>query len=129
MSQNFERVKRDILKDMKELSYISGDAWADILLKHSKYCESDADQISFWNFILNPSDSRDFETPKYITSPEILEMTYTPQNVVSNKVKLENEYHQEGGTVFMKTIPVEPEYTQDDEKESESIPEECKSEV
>ena len=51
-------VKRDILLDMKEISFHTQESWANIMLKHAQYLTTEEDQISFWNFILNPSDER-----------------------------------------------------------------------
>ena len=67
MSDNFLRVKRDILKDMKDISYHTQESWAEIMLKHSQFLTTVEDQQSFWNFILNPSDERDYVSPNFYT--------------------------------------------------------------
>jgi hypothetical protein len=113
ISQNMQRVKTDILEEMKSLPYVSGDAWADILLRNAKYCKTDKDQQDFWRFILNPKDNREFEDPTFIKAEENIALT--PEEVANGDVKLRNEYHQTGGTMFVRTMPLK-DNEQDDEK-------------
>ena len=54
MSKNFLRVKRDILRDMKE-GHHTQESWAKIMLEHTPYLKTDEDQKAFWNFILKKS--------------------------------------------------------------------------
>mgnify|MGYP001036840755 FL=1 len=67
MSKNFLRVKRDILKDMADIAHHTQESWAEIMLKHSQFLTTVEDQQSFWNFILNPSDERDYKSPEFYT--------------------------------------------------------------
>ena len=108
-----QRVKTDILEEMKSLPYVSGDAWADILLRNAKYCKTDKDQQDFWRFILNPKDNREFKDPTFIKVEE--NITLTPGEVENDGVKLRNKYHQTGGTMFIRTTPLKDE----DEKQSD----------
>ena len=64
MSKNFLRVKRDILRDMKE-GHHTQESWAKIMLEHTPYLKTDEDQKAFWNFILNPSDDREYKSPQF----------------------------------------------------------------
>ena len=113
MSANFLRVKKDILADMQALSHVDGDAWADIMLRHSKYCVTEEDQISFWNFILNPFDNREFKNPEYT----ILEKPIEVQLPAKQTEEHINDYELVGGTLFMKTRSVNQVNAQDDEDE------------
>ena len=117
MSQNFLRVKRDILKDMKDISYHTQESWAEIMLKHSQFLKTDEDQQSFWNFILNPSDERDYKSPEFYT--------YDPMDVVIPKfqtltvkdvgdekmgeteITLKNEEFRNGMTSVITVTPIE----------------------
>ena len=65
MSKNFLRVKRDILRDMKETGHRTQESWAKIMLEHTPYLKTDEDQEAFWNFILNPSDDREYKSPQF----------------------------------------------------------------
>ena len=116
MSDNFLRVKRDILKDMKDISYHTQESWAEIMLKHSQFLTTVEDQQSFWNFILNPSDERDYVSPKFYT--------YDPNDVIIQKfqklsiaveddekdsieITLKNEEVRNGLTSYITVTPVE----------------------
>lgn len=117
MSVNFQRVKRDILKEIQELPNLDGDAWADIILRNSRYCETDEDQISFWNFILNPHDKRDFVTPKYVKGDFSTDTLIPTEDTEYN---LKHEFHQEGGTTFVRTRSTQMNLIeQDDEKQED----------
>jgi hypothetical protein len=106
MSDNFNQVKNDILEDIRTLPHISGDAWADIILRHSKYCVTDEDQLSFWNFLLNPCNNRDFVKPKYTTSDKTIESELAPKS----DGNVQHNYVINGGTMFVQTK------TQDDDE-------------
>ena len=67
MSENFLRVKRDILRDMKETPQHTQESWANIMLRNTQYLTTVEDQNSFWNFILNPADERDYVAPEFIS--------------------------------------------------------------
>jgi hypothetical protein len=119
MSDNFKQVKNDILEEMRTLPQISGDAWADIMLRHSRHCVTDDDQISFWNFILNPFNRRDFVKPEYVTGEDPIECHIAPEQ----DENVENKYMLNGGTLFVNTSTVDDEKdddekSQDDEKDS-----------
>ena len=116
MSENFLRVKRDILRDMREISHHTQESWATIMLEHTQYLTTDDDQKSFWNFILNPTDERDY-VPLQFT-------TYDSENVVIEpfqkltitdvgdekmedvEITLENKVHRDGMTSFIEVKPV-----------------------
>lgn len=127
MSQNFLRVKKDILEDIKGSSCHTQSSWADILLRHSKYCVTKEDQRSLMNFILNPSDSREFVNPKYVdqeiqNSVDIhrFEKMFIsdPNEEKSNSVEieLENEIFTRGNTTFIRTKTVTREECKSEEQ-------------
>jgi len=74
MSENFLRTKRDMLKDIADISHHTQESWAEIMLRHSQFLKTEEDQKSFWNFILNPTDERGYVAPEFYK--------YHPENVV-----------------------------------------------
>ena len=117
MSANFLRVKRDILRDIKESSCHSQSSWADILLRHTKYCITKEDQQSLYNYILNPEDTRDFVNPTYEDIPLVdsVNINRFEKMLVSNpedekeqktEIALENEIYTKGNTTFVITKPI-----------------------
>ena len=82
-----QRVKTDILEEMKSLPYVSGDAWADILLRNAQFCKTDKDQQDFWRCILNPKDNREFKDPTFIKAEENIALT--PEEVAKNDLTIE----------------------------------------
>ena len=77
MSSNFERVKRDILKEMHCAPYHTASSWADIMLRNTAYLTTEDDQKEFWKWSLNPSDLRD--------QPEMKFVSYNPENIEVGK--------------------------------------------
>ena len=118
MSRNVQRVIRDIENDMRNLPYVSADAWAEILLKHSRYCETEEDQQDFWKYILNPTGCREFKDPEFYTVPA------TDNVDINTGYKVDDQFYTsdlrlEGGTMFVTSKPYVA--NQDDEKCDEKI--------
>ena len=67
MSSYFQRVKAKMVKEIASIDSHTPESWADIMIRNSAYLKTDADQESFFNWILNPSDSLDFKPPVYKT--------------------------------------------------------------
>ena len=117
MSKNFLRVKRDILRDMKETGHHTQESWAKIMLEHTPYLKTDEDQEAFWNFILNPSDDREYKSPqfcKYDCEDAVVPkfQTITVKEVDDEKsgdveITLENEEFRNGFTTYIKVTQVE----------------------
>ena len=113
MSENFLRVKRDILLDMKEISFHTQESWANIMLKHTQYLTTEEDQISFWNFILNPSDERGFVPPKYEpydpmdVTIQKLQTFRVDDDEKTEEITLQNKQHREGMTMYIDTRQIE----------------------
>ena len=133
MSANFLRVKEDILRDIRETTCHTQDSWADILLKHSQYCVTKEDQQSLYNFILNPSNSREFVEPKYVDIPIVnsVDINRFEKMVVNDpdeeketetEINLKNEIYTRGGTSFIITKPVRREECT---LESQTLSQEC----
>jgi len=81
MSKNFERVKADILRDMASTPYHTQDSWSSIILQNIQYLQTEEDQKSFWEFMLNPAEARhikkstyDTYDPEKIVVPEMVKM-------------------------------------------------------
>ena len=65
MSENFLRVKNTMLREMKETNFHTAESWANIMLQNTQYLTTVEDQKSFYNWILNPSDSREYQAPTF----------------------------------------------------------------
>ena len=66
MSDNFKRVKRNMMRDIKGSPFHNAESWAHIMLQNIQYLTTVEDQKSFYDWILNPSDSREYTSPNYI---------------------------------------------------------------
>ena len=130
MSANFQRVKRDIIRDIEEQNCHSQSSWADILLKHSKYCVTKADQQSLYRFILNPDDMRDFGDIEFedIDPVDEVKINCFEKMQISNsedekenmeEITLENKIYTRGGTTFVITKPITEEYMSIKQKEDQ----------
>ena len=117
MSENFNRVKRDILS---ELNYgnMTQDSWAKTMLKHTAYLQSIEDQHDFWNWMSNPKDIRDFpkatfaksNTSKTVSIPTIERIIVTDKDdekECQTEIVLKNKIYQNGTSVTIITEPVE----------------------
>ena len=112
MSKNFLRVKRDILKEMADIPHHTQESWAEIMLKHSQFLKTDQDQKSFWNFILNPADDRDYKAPEFysydplkVEIPEFQKLCVMgDEDEKMEEITLVNEQFRNGLTCYISTV-------------------------
>ena len=118
MSKNFERVKRDIMKDMENTTIHSPESWADIMLQNTQYLKTEQDQQDFWNWIINPNADRrkQLEFRKY--NPNEIEIDQFQHFKVDDKdVTVKNTCTHNLLTTFIVTQPID----MDDEKDEKTI--------
>ena len=107
MTKTFEKVKKNILADLKSCRTHTAESWAQIMLKNTSKLTKDADQTEFWSFLTNPDDD------EMIPMPKLERATHRPierPRLVQSKsdekeVLLENRYHREGFTLYVETKP------------------------
>ena len=115
MTENFLRVKRDILADMAGISHHTQESWAKIMLEHTAFLKTEEDQKSFWNFILNPKDDRKYTAPTFLTynSEEVVIPEFQTIQIKDTddekmeEITLKNEEYRNGLTSYIKVTPVE----------------------
>ena len=116
MSENFQKVKRKLMKSMNGTSRHTPHSWADIMLKAAERCVTSEDQKDFYRFILNPDDSWDVEDPTFIDvdqSDPICLHTMERMTIFSEddekheEVILRNTIKVNGGITYISTIQEE----------------------
>ena len=108
MSKLFERVKRDILAEMKSARAHCGQSWSRIMLENASRLTTEADQKAFYEFILDPTDSRDQEITFEKCDPqENIPATFTiPVDTGDEKtevVECSNHITRNGASMFIDT--------------------------
>ena len=106
----FERVKRNILRDMDGSKVHTAASWANIMLNNTASLTNPEEQKKFWGWMQNPEDDERpdpicemFEKhtmediPKYVTVP-------TGDDEKST-IELEQECHRNGAAMFIKVKP------------------------
>ena len=115
MSENFLRVKKDILADMAGISHHPQESWAKIMLEHTAFLKTEEDQKSFWNFILNPNDDRKYEAPTFMAykSEEVVIPEFQTIQIKDTddekmeEITLKNEEYRNGLTSYINVTQVE----------------------
>lgn len=117
MSQNFLKVKRKLIADMKNTPFHTQKSWCDIMLKAASRCNSDQDQKDFFRFILNPDDSWDIAEPTFMTvdseaeilikSVETLPLVNTDDENDEKQTEytVENTIRTNGNTTYITVTP------------------------
>ena len=108
MSKLFERVKRDILADMKSARAHTGQSWSRIMLENASRLKTEADQKAFYEFILDPTDSRDQEIQfeKYDPQENIPASFTIPVDTGDEKtevVECSNHITRNGASMYIDT--------------------------
>jgi len=108
MSKNFERVKRNIIEEMKSIRSHDGESWARIMLTNSSRLTSEEDQKDFFRWILDPTDERDdkleFCTYKPVeTIPTAFSVQVDEGDEKSKTVECTNHVVKNGYTMFIDT--------------------------
>ena len=109
----FERVKRNILRDMAGSKTHTSESWANIMLTHTNRLTDVKEQKKFWAWIQNPEDSEDIVDPiietfeKHVEDiPSEVTVSYQHENdEKAQEIVLENTVERNGMAVFIKTVP------------------------
>ena len=116
MSDNFQKVKRKLMKSMQGTSRHTPQSWADIMLQAAERCVTEEDQKAFYKFILNPDDMWDVEDPTFIdvnTSEPIVLNTMERMSIRSEddekneEIIMRNKIKVNGGITYISSIPEE----------------------
>ena len=118
MSQNFRKVKRKMIQDIKDCAQHSQQNWADIMLRAARRCKTDEDQKEFFKFVLNPADSWDVQEPTFmnlvpseevnINTVQSMFISETDDEKESHtKIVMHNDVTTVGGTTYITVKPVE----------------------
>ena len=116
MSQNFNKVRRKMIKDIQDCAQHSQTNWADIMLRAARRCKTDEDQKDFFKFVLNPADSWDVTEPTFMNiepHTEVLINTVQSMSISEtddekdNDIVMHNDVSTVGGTTYITVKPVE----------------------
>jgi hypothetical protein len=110
----FERVRRNILRDMASSKVHTAEGWCQIMLSNTANLTNVEEQKKFWNFLQNPADEeRAAPICDVFEKHQKIEM---PETTVVDNVVLHNTFTRNGMTVYQQIIPEDV-----DEKEEKSI--------
>ena len=109
----FERVKRNILKDMQGTKAHTAESWAKIMLMNTARLTNVEEQAKFWEWMQNPEDDEReaplceaFENHTRITVPaEITVPCREEDDEKTKEVVLEQESFRNGLSMFIRVKP------------------------
>ena len=108
----FDRVKRNLLRDMDSCKTHTAESWAHIMLKNTNRLADPAEQTKFWEFMQNPTGEEHMPPPVCEPMDEHAQIE-TPDTIVcpvlddetSSDVVMENKYFRNGMAVFIQSKP------------------------
>ena len=101
----FERVRKNILRDMASCRVHTSESWAQIILRNTSRLTDVEEQKKFWNFMTNPQDDEDI--PKVTEFAPYVHEEKTDEITKCDDMTLENHYHREGATMYVRTEPIQ----------------------
>ena len=112
----FERVKRNIVKDMERSKVHTAMSWANILLQRTARLTDIEEQKKFWEWIENPEEEERLIPSKYtnVTHKPLLIPSHVRALSVlensddekENEIELHQETVREGFTTYIKVTPL-----------------------
>ena len=112
----FERVKRNILKDMERSKVHTAMSWANILLQRTVRLTDIEEQKLFWKWIENPEEEERLMSPEFINITHIpllipskitaLSVSEDPEDEKQEEIELRQETVREGFTTFITVTPI-----------------------
>ena len=109
----FEKVKRNILRDMDRSMTHTAASWANIMLKNTARLTDVGEQEKFWGWMCNPEEDDTVPTPvcntcvhSQIDEIPTYEMHVDNDDEKSVCVKMKNTYVRNGLGMYIKTEPV-----------------------
>ena len=110
----FEKVRKNIERDMARSRVHTAESWANIMLQNTNRLTNVQEQHRFWKWMSNPEEREDIpdtvvesmehtviETPEYVT------VSMTTDDKKSTDVEMVNEYFRNGQGMFIKTMTTE----------------------
>jgi hypothetical protein len=108
----FERVKRNILRDMAGSKVHTAASWANIMLNNTAALTDVTEQRKFWGWMQNPTDDERpdplcelFEKHTMEDIPKYVKVTTDADDEKSTTVELEQECHRNGAAMFINVKP------------------------
>ena len=110
----FERVRRNIRRDMDAIQVHTPESWANILLTNTHRLTDEREQEKFWAWLQNPED-HEMEAPviasrgEFSLTPSIVTVPYTDagdEKQTETEVELENTFERNGFVMVCRTKPV-----------------------
>ena len=110
----FERVKRNILRDMELSKVHTAASWCNIFLKNCDRLTDIDEQKKFWNWFANPYDDENhpevqcdiFTEHKPIEQVKHITVAKNSDDEKSEEIVLEQEYTRNGLAMLIKVKPV-----------------------
>ena len=109
----FERVRRNILRDMASSKVHTAESWCNIMLSNTADLTNVEEQKKFWNFLQNPTDEE--RDPPICDVFEHCKID-TPATTVVDNIVLHNTFTRNGMTMYQQVVPEIM-----DEKEEKSV--------
>lgn len=109
----FERVRKNILKDMARSRVHTAESWADIMLSNTSQLTDCRQQHMFWNWLVNPEEDESLPPCKIADGPQAKEVLPAQTSVPyragdeekEHDVALTNTYHKTGLGCHIVTEP------------------------
>ena len=106
----FERVQRNILRDMDASKVHTAHGWANIMLRNTTRLTDVEEQKKFWNWIQNPEDEERPEPVCEIFEKHTLEdipkfVTVNNPDDEKSSIELEQECTRNGSSTYIKVKP------------------------
>jgi len=108
----FEKVRRNILRDMSLSKTHTAESWANIMLSNTGRLTDVLQQHLFWQWMSNPMESEDIpdaviesmehtqiETPEYTSVP-------MQDDEKETEIQMRNEYYRNGQGVYIRSTPI-----------------------
>ena len=106
----FERVRRNIKRDMDSIQVHTPESWANILLTNTNRLTDEREQEKFWAWLQNPED-REMEEPtiarrgEFRLTPHIITVPTDEGDEKQGDIELENTYERNGFVMVCRTKP------------------------
>ena len=108
----FEKVKRNILRDMREIPVHSETTWADIMIRNTCQMKEIEEQKKLWNWLVNPNEDSppctfmSVDKDRKIVVEEFQKMTIKDEGdekTDTYTLNIKNETIRNGNVCYIKT--------------------------
>ena len=110
----FERVRRNIRRDMDAIRVHTPESWAHILLTNTGRLTDEREQEKFWSWLENPEE-HEMDGPtigirgEFSLTPSVVTVPFTDvgdEKEMETEVELENTFERNGFVMVCRTKPV-----------------------